>query len=229
MPDPVLMITGASRGIGAATARAAAGAGWRVALLARSAGALRDLAGALGGDERALALACDVREWESQRAAVDAVLARFGRIDAAFANAGFGAARGFLAESPEHWRDMVLTNVYGAALTVRATVPSLRASRGHLLLCGSVAGHKPTPGSLYSATKAAVRSMGEAARQELHGSGVRVTVVSPGTVDTPFYDSPPRDDPLRPEDVAEAVLFALSRPPRVDVNEILVRPTTQGF
>ena len=229
MPDPVLLITGASRGIGAATARAAAGAGYRVALLARSAGALEDLAAELGGPERALPLACDVSDWASQQAAVAATLDAFSRLDAAFANAGFGATRGFLTETVEHWRDMVLTNVLGAALTIRAAIPALTETRGHLLVTGSVAGHKPTPGSLYSATKAAARSMAEAARLELHGTGVRVTVISPGTVDTPFFDEPPDDDPLTPEDVADAVVFALTRPARVNVNDILVRPTTQEF
>jgi NADP-dependent 3-hydroxy acid dehydrogenase YdfG len=227
--DPVLLITGASRGIGAATARAAAGAGYRVALLARTADALTGLAEELGGPERALPIACDVSDWDAQQAAVAATLDAFGRLDAAFANAGFGASRGFLNETVEHWRDMVLTNVLGAALTIRAAIPALKETRGHLLVTGSVAGHKPTPGSLYSATKAAARSMAEAARLELHGSGVRVTVISPGTVDTPFYDEPPGNEPLTPEDVAEAVLFAVTRPPRVNVNDILVRPTTQEF
>ncbi len=229
MADPVLLITGASRGIGAATARAAAAAGYRLALVARSADDLAALADELGGPERALALACDVQDWDGQRAAVATTLDAFGRLDAAFANAGFGASRGFLNEDVGHWRDMVLTNVLGAALTIRATIPALTEARGHLLLTGSVAGHKPTPGSLYSATKAATRSMGEAARLELHGTGVRVTVISPGTVDTPFYDEPPGNEPLTPEDVADAAVFALTRPPRVNVNDILVRPTTQEF
>ena len=229
MADPVLLITGASRGIGAATARAAAGAGYRVALLARTGGALEDLAEELGGPARALPLACDVSDWHAQQAAVAATLDVFGRLDAAFANAGFGASRGFLNETVEHWRDMVLTNVLGSALTIRATLPALKEARGHLLVTGSVAGHKPTPGSLYSATKAACRSMAEAARLELHGSGVRVTLISPGTVDTPFYDEPPGDDPLTPEDVADAVVFALTRPARVNVNDILLRPSTQEF
>jgi NADP-dependent 3-hydroxy acid dehydrogenase YdfG len=84
------------------------------------------------------------------------------------------------------------------------------------------------PGSLYSCTKWAVHAMAEAARKDLHGSGVRVTLVAPGTVTTPFYDDPP-DGVLVADDVADAVLFALSRPPHVDVNEILVRPVSQDF
>ena len=227
MADPVFLITGASSGIGAATARAAAAAGYRVALAARSEARLRELAAELGGGGRALVVRCDVREWDDQEAMVARVVERFGRLDVAFANAGFGAPRGFARSTPEHWRDMVLTNVYGAALTVRAALPALRASRGHLLLTGSVAGRRALPGSLYSCTKWAVTAMGEAARQELDGSGVRVTLIEPGMVDTPFFDSPV-SDALQADDVARAVLFAVSQPPHVDVNEILVRPTAQS-
>ncbi|HSI31634.1 MAG TPA: SDR family oxidoreductase [Miltoncostaeaceae bacterium] len=226
---PVMLITGASSGIGAATARAASEAGYRLALAARRSVPLGGLARELGGPDRALAVPCDVTEWEEQQRMVSAALERFGRLDAVFANAGFGARRGFLEESPEHWREMVLTNVYGAALTIRASVTALRESRGHLLLTGSVAGRKAVPGSLYSCTKWAVTAMSEAARQELHGSGVRVTLLSPGTVQTPFYDEPVDGDQLVPEDVARAVMFALAQPPHVDVNEILMRPTIQAF
>jgi NADP-dependent 3-hydroxy acid dehydrogenase YdfG len=226
---PVMLITGASSGIGAATARAASQAGYRIALAARRTVPLSGLARELGGPDRALAVPCDVTEWEDQQRLVASALERFGRIDAVFANAGFGAKRGFLEESPEHWREMVLTNVYGAALTIRASIAALRESRGHLLLAGSVAGRKVAPGSLYSCTKWAVTAMSEAARLELHGSGVRVTLLSPGTVATPFYDDPVGGDQLVPEDVARAVIFALGQPPHVDVNEILVRPTIQEF
>jgi NADP-dependent 3-hydroxy acid dehydrogenase YdfG len=146
MADLVFLITGASSGIGAATARAAADAGYRLALAARSVDRLEEIAGELGGDERAVAIKCDVTEWADQEAMVAQVLDRFGRLDVAFANAGFGAKRGFLSETPEFWRSMVLTNVYGAALTIRATVEALKESRGHLLLTGSVAGRRALPG-----------------------------------------------------------------------------------
>jgi NADP-dependent 3-hydroxy acid dehydrogenase YdfG len=227
MSDPVFMITGASSGIGAATARHAAEAGYRVVLAARSADRLADLARELGGEERALAVTCDVTEWEQQQAMVRRTLDHFGRFDVAFANAGFGAARGFLNESPEQWRSMVLTNVYGAALTIRATLPALKQARGHLLLTGSVAGRRALPGSLYSATKWAVTAMGESARQELNETGVRVTLIEPGMVDTPFFDNPV-SNALKPDDIARAVMFAVLQPPHVDVNEILVRPTAQS-
>ena len=223
---PVFLITGASSGIGAATARSAAQAGYRLVLAARSQDRIDALAEELGGPEQALAVRCDVTEWDQQQAMVTATLERFGRLDVAFANAGFGATRGFLEESPEHWRAMVLTNVYGAALTIRATIPALKASRGHLLLTGSVAGRRALPGSLYSATKWAVTGMGESARLELNGTGVRVTLIEPGMVDTPFFENRPTGA-LEPDDIARAVMFAVSQPPHVDVNEILVRPTSQ--
>jgi NADP-dependent 3-hydroxy acid dehydrogenase YdfG len=227
MSEPVFLITGASSGIGAETARHAAQAGYRLVLAARSADKLEQLASELGGEQRAIAVECDVTEWGQQERMVAVALERFGRIDIAWANAGFGAARGFLNESPEHWRSMVLTNVYGAALTIRATIPALQASSGHLLLTGSVAGRRALPGSLYSATKWAVTAMGESARQELDGSGIRVTLIELGMVDTPFFDNPV-SNALEPADVARAVMFAISQPPHVDVNEILIRPTAQS-
>jgi NADP-dependent 3-hydroxy acid dehydrogenase YdfG len=226
--EPVFLITGASSGIGEATARQAAAAGYRLVLGARSADRLAVLADELGGPARALAVRCDVTEWDQQQALVETALERYGRLDVAFANAGFGAKRGFQAESVEHWRSMVLTNVYGAALTIRATMPALKESRGHLLLTGSVAGRRALPGSLYSATKWAVTAMGESARQEFNDTGVRVTVIEPGMVDTRFFDAGAPAGALQADDVARVVMFAVSQPPHVDVNEILVRPTAQS-
>jgi len=224
--DRVFLITGASSGIGAATARHAAQAGYRLVLAARSVGRLQALADELGGEERALALKCDVTDWSDQEAMAAAALERFGRLDVAFANAGFGAARGFLAETPEHWRDMVLTNVLGAAYTIRATLPALEETQGHMLLTGSVAGRRAIPGSLYSSTKWAITGMGESLRQEVNGTGIRVTVVEPGQVETPFFDTP-GEGRMTAEDIARAVMFAVSQPPHVDVNEMLIRPTAQ--
>ena len=227
MADPVFLITGASTGIGAATARAAAKAGHRVVLSARSEDKLQALAEELGGDERALAVRCDVMEWADNEALVARTLEAFGQIDVVFANAGFGAKRGWLEETPEHWKDMVLTNVLGAAYTARAAIPALKDSRGHLLLTSSVAGRRALPGSLYSATKHAVTAMGEALRSDLNDTGVRVTLIEPGMVDTPFFDSKPEMETLHSEDIANAVMYAVSQPPHVDVNEILIRPTAQ--
>jgi NADP-dependent 3-hydroxy acid dehydrogenase YdfG len=223
----VFLITGASTGIGAATARHAAEAGYRLVLAARSEDKLAALAEELGGGERAIAVRCDVTEWDDQQALVARALDAYGRLDVAFANAGFGGPRGFEKGEVGEWKRMVLTNVYGAALTIRATMAALRDTRGHLLLTGSVAGRRALQGSLYSATKWAVTAMGEAARQDFNDTGVRVTLIEPGMVDTPFFDSPPTIEALKAEDVARAVMYAVSQPPHVDVNEILVRPTDQ--
>ena len=231
---PVLLITGASSGIGAATARAAAEAGYRLVLGARREDRLRRLADELGGDRRALAVACDVTEFADNEGLARAAIDAFGRIDAVFANAGFGAARGFLEESPEQWRSMVLTNVLGVAYTIRATLPHLlERGDGHYLITSSVAGRRTLPGSLYSATKWAVTAIGEALRAELRtmhdNRGIRVTVIEPGMVDTPFFDQRPGPDhALRDTDVADAIVYALSQPQRVDLNEILVRPSGQA-
>jgi NADP-dependent 3-hydroxy acid dehydrogenase YdfG len=230
--DPVLLITGASSGIGAATARRASKAGYRLVLGARREDRLNDLAQELGGAERAISLRCDVTEWEDDEALAQAALDSFGRIDAVLANAGFGAKRGFLEESPEHWRSMVLTNVLGVALTIRATLPHLlERGTGHYVLTSSVAGRRTLPGSLYSATKWSVTAMGEALRSELRqmhdNAGIRVTLIEPGMTDTEFFDDRP-ENALADDDIARTVMFALSEPDHVDINEILVRPTSQA-
>jgi NADP-dependent 3-hydroxy acid dehydrogenase YdfG len=192
-------------------------------LAARSEDKLSQLASETGG----LAVRCDVTEWTDVENLVQRTLDAYGSIDVVFANAGFGGARGFTKDSPEQWREMILTNVYGVALTVRATIEHLKQSRGHLVITSSVAGRRALPGSIYSATKWAVTAMGEAARLELNGTGVRTTLIEPGMVDTPFFDNPPEMEALKADDVARAVMYAVSQPRHVDVNEILIRPTAQ--
>jgi NADP-dependent 3-hydroxy acid dehydrogenase YdfG len=232
--DAVLLITGASSGIGAQTARRAAEAGYRLVLGARRAKPLERLASELGGEEHAAAVPCDVTEWEQVQGLAAAAQERFGRLDAVFANAGFGASRGFLEETSEHWRSMVLTNVLGVALTIRATLPALlEAGSGHYLITGSVAGRRALPGSLYSATKWAVTGMAESLRQELRqmheNHGIRVTLIEPGMVDTDFFDNRPGTErALADDDIARACLYALEQPETVDVNEILIRPSAQA-
>ena len=226
-PDPVLVITGASTGIGAATAHRAVEFGHRVVLGARSEDKLQALAEDLGGEEHALAVRCDVTSWDDQQALVKAALDRYGRMDSYFANAGFGAARGFLEESVEHWKSMIDTNVLGAALSIRASLGHFKEQgRGHLLLTSSIAGRRVLPGSLYSATKHAVTAMGEALRQEVAETDIKMTLIEPGMVETPFFDNPVSGG-LQADDIARAVMFALTQPPHVDVNEILVRPIHQ--
>ncbi|MCQ4320738.1 SDR family oxidoreductase [Stutzerimonas stutzeri] len=224
MSDPVLLITGASSGIGAATARLAAEAGYRVALASRAEDKLRRLVNELGGPERARAIRCDVKEYAEQQAMVEQVLVHFGQLDAVYANAGMpGSEGGFSGADPAVWREMLLTNVYGVGLTLRCSLEALKASRGHLLLTGSAAGRFVIPGSMYSASKWAVTGMGLSVREELRGTGVRVTLIEPGMVDTPLFDQPP-PYALQPDDIARAVVYALSQPGHVDVNEILIRP-----
>jgi NADP-dependent 3-hydroxy acid dehydrogenase YdfG len=225
--SPVFLITGASSGIGAATARHAAQAGYRLVLGARSKDKLDELAAELGGPERAIAVAADVMRWEDNEALVAAAVDAFGRLDVAFANAGFGAKRGWLEETPEHWRDMVMTNVLGAAYTVRAAIPELCKTKGHVLLTGSVAGRKAFPGSLYSCTKWAVSAMAESVRADLNDTGIRTTLIEPGGVETPFFDNPNPQGRLEADDVARAVIYAVSQPPHVDVNDVLIRPVAQ--
>jgi NADP-dependent 3-hydroxy acid dehydrogenase YdfG len=223
----VLAITGASSGIGAATARAAAKDGWRVVLAARSTDKLEALAEELGGEDKALAVRCDVTSWDDQQALVAAAVDKFGALHAFVANAGFGAKRGFLEESVEHWKAMIDTNVFGAALSIRATLAHFREQNsGHMVLMSSVAGRRSLPGSLYSATKHAVTAMGEALRAEVAETDIKVTLIEPGMVDTPFFENG-AEGALEADDIACAVMYALSQPQHVDVNEILVRPIHQ--
>ena len=219
------MITGASSGIGEATARRAVAEGYKVALAARSTEKLEALAEELGGPANAIAIRCDVQSQDDQMAMVDEVIGHFGRLDAVFANAGRGGSPGgFSKADPDEWKDMLLTNVLGVAMTVQACIPALTKSRGHILITGSAAGRYEIPGSMYSVTKWGVTGLGRNLREELRGTGIRVTLIEPGIVDTPFFDQAPKQA-LQSDDIANAVLYALAQPPHVDVNEILVRPT----
>lgn len=228
MTDEVLLITGASSGIGAATARAAAAAGYRVALTARRTDELTALAGELGGEQRALPITCDVTDYADQEVMVANTVAHFGRLDAVFANAGRGGVPGGYSHGdPDAWHDMVMANVLGVAYTLRASLAELKKTQGHLLLTSSAAGRASIPGSVYSATKWAVTGMGYNVREEVKSEGVRTTLIEPGMVDTPFFDEP-KPGVLQAEDVADSVVWALTRPRHVDVNEVLVRPVPQG-
>jgi NADP-dependent 3-hydroxy acid dehydrogenase YdfG len=122
---------------------------------------------------------------------------------------------------------MILTNVLGVGLTLRATLDALKTSKGHVLLTSSVAGRRTLAGSMYGASKWAVTAIGYNLREELRGSGVRVTLIEPGMVDTAFFDQP-KPDALRPEDVAHTVMFALGQPDHVDLHELVVLPTPKA-
>ena len=223
-----VVVTGGASGLRLAFAEALAENGAAVTILDVDGKAIEsEVARLVGAGHDVRGEVVDVTDHARLDAAFDAAVAAHGRLDVAFANAGFGGPRGFGEGDVEHWKAMVLTNVYGAALTIRATREALIETKGHLLLTGSVAGRRALPGSLYSATKWAVTGMGESARQDFNDTGVRVTLIEPGMVDTPFFDNPPEIEALHAEDVARAVLFAVSQPARVDVNEILIRPTDQ--
>ncbi len=223
----VALITGASSGIGAAIAEAFVGAGLKVVLAARRVDRLEALATKLGGDEVARVAELDVTDWAATERAVATAVEAFGRLDVVVVNAGFGAPRGWLESSPEHWRDMVLTNVYGAAITIRAALPQLQGTKGDVLVMSSVAGRRVLPGSLYSATKHAVTAMAEAVRLEVADQGVRVTSIEPGMVDTPFFDDGAPEWALEDADIADAALFAISRPTRATISTVTVRPSAQ--
>jgi len=225
----VFVITGASRGIGAATAKLAVNSGYKVVLASRSLAKIEALAKDLGGADHAIAVNCDVAQWTSQQKLLKAVLNAFGRVDAVFVNAGLSKGSAILGgeDSPEEWKEMILTNVYGVAVTARIFLPELIKTQGHFILTSSVMGRVTRPGNLYSATKWAVTGMGEAIRQQVGSSKVRVTLIEPGKVDTPFWDKKPDEPLLLAEDIARAVIFALEQPEHVSVNEILIRPTQQ--
>lgn len=224
MTDKVLFITGASSGIGAATARAAVQAGWRVALFARSEDKLKDLADELGRD-RALAVPGDVTDLDALRDAIGKTVQAFGQLDAVFANAGMGLdTPGIDKGDPDEWRRLVDVNILGPLLTLKAAYPELNKTKGHLVLTGSVAGRVHIKGSVYGASKWFVHGLGGNMSQDMREWGGRCTVIAPGMVDTAFFDEP-KPDKLKPEDIAHAVVYALDQPQRANVQEVVVMPT----
>ena len=217
-----LLITGASSGIGAASARAAAEAGWNVALCARSTDKLRALSEEIG--DAALAITCDVTQREEIAAALDETAERFGQIDAVFANAGTGVATpGIENGDPAEWHDMIHVNILAVLYAAHAAMPHLRRTKGHFVVTGSKAGRDHMKGSVYSATKWFVHGFGENLAEEMREWGGRATVIAPGMVDTPFFDQP-QPGKIQAEDVANAVMFALSQPATAAVREIYIMP-----
>ena len=218
-----LFITGASSGIGAATAKAVVAAGWNVGLMARSTDKLDRLVEELGSSS--LAVAGDATDLAAQEGAIARVASHFGGIDAAFANAGMGLdTPGTEAGDPQEWRRMIDLNIMALLYTARASLPELRKTKGHLVLTGSVAGKLHISGSIYGATKWFVHGYAGNMAQEMREWGGRCTLIAPGMVDTPFF-SEPKPDKLQPEDIANAVIFALSQPKRASIAEVTVMPT----
>ncbi|MFJ2812072.1 SDR family oxidoreductase [Streptomyces sp. NPDC087294] len=227
--EPVTLITGGSSGIGAATARALLKQGHRVAITGRDAGRLAAFAASTGAGERLLTLAGDAGDEGHVAAAVRHVVDAWGRLDTVIANAGYSLPGTLEDHDPAAMRAMVLTNVLGPALLVRETLPHLRESQGRIVIVGSVAGTRNTPGNLYSVTKWAAHALAENVRLLVAKDRVGVTVVAPGVVDTPFWEERGGTPAtaLTAEQVAETILFAVNQPEGVDINNVVMRPSGQ--
>lgn len=232
-PAPVTLVTGGSSGIGAAVTRRLLAAGHRVVVTGRDSDRLARLAEELDAGPALRTLPGDAADFDAVRAAVGLALEAFNRLDGAVANAGF-VTRDTLADGdPDGWRSMVLTNVLGPALLVRAALPALKQSRGRFVFIGSIVGFKNSAGNLYSATKWAVTALAENTRMMVTGDGVGVTLIAPGAVDTPGRRSNPNTNTpgffpnelaTSADQVAEAVAWVIGRPSRVDVNTLVIRP-----
>ncbi|PZS33698.1 MAG: oxidoreductase [Pseudonocardiales bacterium] len=244
----VALVTGASSGIGAATATMLAGQGAAVALVARRRDRLDELAAAIdSAGARALVIEADATDEEQVRAAVAQTVAEFGRLDTVIANAGV-MLLGPIVDAPvEEWTRMVQLNVLGLMHTTHAAMPHLLSAAeqdprqvADLVLLSSVAGRVPRNGSgAYNATKHAVGAFGEALRQEVTQRHVRVSLVEPGAVATELasHNRPEIREGMRErfanmerleaDDIADAITYIVTRPRRMAVNEILIRPTEQ--
>ncbi|MBE4738573.1 MULTISPECIES: SDR family oxidoreductase [Streptomyces] len=227
---PVALITGGSSGIGAAVARQLHDLGHRVAVTGRDAERLRAFAAELGDPKGLLTLPGHAAEYADVQAAVDATLKEFGRIDTVLANAGFGTHDTVAEGDPAGWPEMVLTNVLGPALLIRASIDALKETRGRIMLVGSVAGFIHGPGNIYGATKWAVTGLAENTRRQVTEWGVGVTLIAPGRVETPFWDSYgslPPGHLLTADQIADSVVWAIRQPVGVDINTVVVRPIGQ--
>lgn len=224
MTSKTIFITGASSGIGEATARAAVQSGWNVGLFARSADKIEALAADLG--DKAIALTGDVTDFDQQKHALTQLADRFGGVHAVFANAGRGVdAPGTETGDLDDWQGMVDLNIMGLLKTVKAALPLLKPQKGHVVLTGSAAGRAHLSGSVYGATKWFVHGYGGNLAHEMQEWGGRCTVVAPGMVNTNFFDEP-KPDKLAPSDVAEAVMHALNAPETNAVREVFLMPRT---
>jgi NADP-dependent 3-hydroxy acid dehydrogenase YdfG len=236
----VALVTGASSGIGRATAIALSARGAHVVAGARRAQKLAETAAAAEGE--VLAVELDVTDKESVQQAVSATVARFGRLDVLVNNAGLMQSGMILGADIQEWERMVHTNLLGSIDTVHAALPHLMATRGAVVQVSSTSGRTASRGSgVYAATKFGISAFSESLRQEVTERGVRVTVVEPGFVDTELThhitDAEMRATAssmaasmrtLQPDDIANAIVYAITQPHHVAVNEILVRPTDQA-
>ena len=238
MATPVAVITGASSGIGAATAIALGRHGYRIVVGARRVERLRQVAG-----EEGVALRLDVTDEESVKEFAGEVGRRFGRVDILVNNAGGALGLNPIAEAKDdEWIGMWQTNVLGLMWMTRACLPLLRkARRGHIINIGSIAGFETYKGGAgYTGAKHAVRAITKTLRLELNGEPIRVTEINPGLVETEFSLVRFHGDrkaakvpyegikPLTAEDIADCVVYAVTRPPHVNIDEIVVRPVAQA-
>ncbi len=228
---PVTLITGGGSGIGAAVARRLLDAGQRVAVTGRGEARLRAFSAELGDPEGLLTIRGSAAEHAQVVSAVEATLKEFGRLDTVVANAGFATHDSVAEGDPAGWTEMVLTNVLGPALLIRASIDALKETRGRIVLVGSVRlCFVNTPGNIYGATKWAVTGLAENTRREVTQWGVGVTLIAPGRVETPFWDATgglPPGELLTADQIADSVVWAMTQPAGVDVNTVVVRPLGQ--
>ena len=219
----VLLITGASSGIGEATARKAAEEGLKLILTARRKEKLDALVEEFGSDN-AVGIAADAGNYNELEQAVKQGVDKFGQLDAVFANAGTGVSTPGTEEGDaEEWKQMVDVNINGLLYTAKLTLPHLRKTTGHFLMTGSAAGRIILKGSVYGATKWFVHGFAQNLAEEMKEWNGRCTTIAPGMVNTPFFDEP-KPDKLDPEDVADAVLYAINANPRNCVREVFLMP-----
>ncbi|MDC9514999.1 SDR family oxidoreductase [Pseudoalteromonas sp. CST5] len=222
--EKVVLITGASSGIGEASAKTLVNNSHKVILTARSEDKLAELIESLGEDN-ALSVPADATDFTELENVVTKGLKKFGRLDAAFANAGMGVSTaGTEKGDPDEWSTMIDINIKALLWTAKATLPHLRQNKGHFILTSSAAGRKPIKGSIYGATKWFAYGFGQNLAEEMSEWNGRCTTIAPGMVNTPFFDEA-KPDKLDPQDVADAVLFAIEANQRNNVREIYLMPT----
>ena len=220
----IVLITGASSGIGRATAQELVKNGHKVALTARSEDKLNSLVSELGRDN-AVAFSADATSFDAQKEVVEKTVAHYGRLDVAFANAGIGLnAAGTENGDPQEWDKLIDINVKALLWTANLTLPHLRETEGHFIMTASAAGRRAIKGSVYGASKWFAYGFGNNLAEEMKEWNGRCTTICPGVVNTPFFDEA-KDDKLQPEDVAEAVAFAIDAHQRNSVREIYLMPT----
>ncbi len=220
----IVLITGASSGIGKATAQEVVKAGHKVALTARSEDKLNALVEELGKDN-AVAFAADATRYEEQEKVVKQTIDHYGQLDVVFANAGKGVSQaGTENGDPKEWDSLVDINIKALLWSAQLTLPHLRKTTGHFILTSSAAGRRPIQGSIYGASKWFAYGFGQNLAEEMKEWGGRCTTICPGVVNTPFFDEA-KDDKLQPQDVADAVVFAIDANQRNSVREIYLMPT----